>query len=248
MKGFLGTGATFNADLNLLVQVAMAAALLAGAFLARRQRFTAHGICQTTVLLLNLVMIALVMGPAFRQFEPQLPAGLRDRHYAVATAHAALGAAAELMGLYIVLVAATRIVPKRLCFQNWKLWMRTELALWWVVLLIGVGTYYIWYVAPASSTSLRPAVASADHVVVKLTNFSFTPREITIRAGSTVEWLDDTGRHTIEADDRAFRSATLVSGGRFEYTFSQPGVFPYHCGFHGGAGGKDMAGVVKVVK
>ena len=248
MKGFLGTGATFNADVNLLVQVAMGAALVAGAFLARRKRYTAHGICQTTVLLLNLVMIALVMGPAFRQVGPQLPAGLRDRYYAVATAHAALGTAAELLGLYIVLVAATRIVPKRLRFQRWKPWMRTELALWWAVVLIGVGTYYVWYVAPASQASPRPVAASADHVVVRLTNFAFTPREITIRAGSTVAWLDDTGRHTIEADDGTFRSATLVSGGRFEHTFSQPGVFPYHCGFHGAAGGKNMAGVVKVVK
>ena len=43
MKGFLGTGATFAADLNLIVQLAMGVALLAGAFLARRKRFSAHG-------------------------------------------------------------------------------------------------------------------------------------------------------------------------------------------------------------
>ncbi len=247
MKGFLGTGATFGADLNLLVQIAMGAALLAGAFLARRKRFAAHGVCQATVLLLNLVMIAAVMGPSFRQVRPQLPGGLRELYYAVATGHAALATAAELLGLYIVLVAATKVVPQRLRFQRWKVWMRTELALWWAVVLLGVGTYYVWYRVPASKASPRPAVASADHVAVKLSNFAFTPREITIRAGATVEWVDDTGRHTVEADDRSFRSTTLVSGERFEHTFGQPGVFPYHCGFHGAAGGKNMAGVIKVV-
>ncbi|MFY9584171.1 MAG: DUF420 domain-containing protein, partial [Candidatus Acidiferrales bacterium] len=151
MKGFLGTGATFDADLNLLVQLGMGLALLAGAFLARRKRFAAHGVCQTTVLALNLVMIALVMWPSFRMLRPQLPGALRDRFYAVATIHAALGAAAELLGLYIVLVAATSIVPRRLRFQNWKVWMRSELALWWLVVLIGVGTYYVWYMAPAAN-------------------------------------------------------------------------------------------------
>ena len=98
MKGFLGTGATFVADLNLLVQLGMGLALLAGAFLARRKRFAAHGVCQTTVLALNLVMIALVMWPSFQMMRPQLPGGLRDRFYAVATIHAALGTAAELLG------------------------------------------------------------------------------------------------------------------------------------------------------
>jgi hypothetical protein len=37
-------------------------------------------------------------------------------------------------------------VPKAWRFRRWKLWMRVELALWLFVLLIGVGTYLIWYV------------------------------------------------------------------------------------------------------
>jgi hypothetical protein len=36
VKGFLGTGATFEADFNLVVQLAMAAALVAGVFLETR--------------------------------------------------------------------------------------------------------------------------------------------------------------------------------------------------------------------
>ncbi len=151
MKGLLGTGATFAASLNLIVQVAMGIALLVGTFLARRKRYAAHGVCQTTVLLLNLVMITLVMWPSFHtQVMPRLPARLGRRYYAVATSHAALGIVAELFGLYIVLVAGTNIVPRRLRFQRWKLWMRAELALWWGAMLTGIGTYYVWYMAPVS--------------------------------------------------------------------------------------------------
>jgi hypothetical protein len=38
MKGFLGTGATFRADLNLVVQFIMGTALIAGACLAKQRR------------------------------------------------------------------------------------------------------------------------------------------------------------------------------------------------------------------
>jgi len=149
MKGFLGTGATFAADLNLIVQLVMGVALIAGARLAKQKRYRAHGICQTTVLLLNLLMIGLVMWPSFqRQVMPALSKVLHKWYYEAATIHAVLGITAELLGLYIVIVDSTNILPQRLRFKHWKRWMRTELALWVVVLLSGVGTYCAWYVAP----------------------------------------------------------------------------------------------------
>jgi uncharacterized membrane protein YozB (DUF420 family) len=148
MKGFLDTGATFGADLNLIVQLIMGVALVMGVILAKQRRYTAHGICQTTVLLLNLVMIALVMGPSFRlQVTPALPRGLHHRYYAVAAIHGFLGVAAELLGLYIVLVAGTNLVPRALRIKAWKRWMRVELILWSVVVLAGLATYYVWYIA-----------------------------------------------------------------------------------------------------
>jgi len=148
-RGFLRTGATFEADLILVVQVVMGLALIAGSCLAKRKRYAAHGICQTTVLLLNLGMIGLVMWPSFQQqVRPALPERLHKWYFAAATIHALLGATAEALGLYIVAVAGTRVLPQFLRFKNWKLWMRTELMLWSIVLLAGVGTYYAWYIAP----------------------------------------------------------------------------------------------------
>jgi uncharacterized membrane protein YozB (DUF420 family) len=148
VKGFLGTGATFEADVNLVVQLLMAGALIAGVVLARRKRYRAHGICQTTVMLLNLLMIGLVMWPSFRrQVNPSLPKLLHKAYYAAPMIHAALGIAAELLGLYIVLVAGSDVLAS-LHFTNWKRWMRTELVLWFVVVISGLWTYYAWYIAP----------------------------------------------------------------------------------------------------
>jgi hypothetical protein len=74
VNGFFRTGASFKADVNLVVQVAMGVALIAGAFLARTKRYTAQGICQTAVLLLNLAMILYVMWPSFdSEVLPVLP-------------------------------------------------------------------------------------------------------------------------------------------------------------------------------
>src|SRR5215472_218085 len=112
-EGFLGTGAPFTADLNLMVQAAMGAALLAGALLARRKRYRAHAICQTSVLVLNLVMIASVMWPAMReQVFPAFPAPFDRWYFAAPTIHAAVGVVAELLGLYIAAVAGTKLVPE----------------------------------------------------------------------------------------------------------------------------------------
>jgi len=147
--GFLGTGATFGADLNLVVQLIMGAALLAGAGLAKQKRYKAHGICQTTVLLLNLLMIGAVMEPSFQQqVRPALSKSIHKWYYEAAILHATLGMTAELLGLYIVIVAGTNVLPQWLRFKRWKWWMRTELVLWAIVLFSGVGTYCAWYVAP----------------------------------------------------------------------------------------------------
>lgn len=149
VNGFLGTGAPFAADVNLIVQLAMGGALIVGVILARRKRFRAHGVCQTTVLLLNLWMIGFQMWPSFRlQIAPHVHKVLRTAYYTTATVHAALGTAAELLGIYIVLVVGTKLVPPSLRFTHWKRWMRIELALWCVALILGVGAYYAWYIVP----------------------------------------------------------------------------------------------------
>jgi uncharacterized membrane protein YozB (DUF420 family) len=147
MKGFLGTWAGFASDLNLLIQIAMGALLIAAAFLARSKRYRAHGICTSIVVLLNLPMIAVVMWPSLhQQVLPRLSKHISKPYYAVAAAHGVLGTAAELLGLYILLVAGTNFVPRALRFRRWSLWMRIELGLWWAALLAGVATYWIWYV------------------------------------------------------------------------------------------------------
>src|SRR4029077_15157461 len=115
--GFLGTGATFGADLNLVVQLIMGAGLIAGARLAKTKSYKAHGVCQTTVLLLNLLMIGLVMWPSFqRQVEPAPAKAFHKWYYEAALIRAVMRITAELLGLYIVIAVGTQILPRRVRF------------------------------------------------------------------------------------------------------------------------------------
>jgi plastocyanin len=248
MNGFLGFGGTRDADINLLFQLAIAAALTIGMFLARKKLFRAHAATQSTVLLLNLFAILLVMWPSFRlQILRHPDHALRDAYHAFAFFHGILGTLAEILGLYVLLVAGTNMIPEQLRFKNYKLWMRTTLVLWWVVVFLGLGTYYAWYVQP-SSAATPPAQAAASSAAAKvtITNFKFDPKEVTVSVGDTVEWVDDTGRHTATADDGSFDSGTLTAGGHFQHKFTKAGTYPYYCMFHGSKGGHDMAGTVIV--
>ena len=146
-EGFLGTAAPRYADLVLLLEIAMGLALLIGAVLARKGRFRVHAWCQSAVVLLNLAIVVVLMIPSFYvHVSRNIPAKLGKAYYALPTAHATLGSITEIAGLYILLAAGTNVVPQRFRMTNYKLWMRSVLALWWLVLLLGLATYVRWYV------------------------------------------------------------------------------------------------------
>ena len=146
-QGFLGTEAPFSVDVVLLLEIAMGAGLLMGAWLARRKRFRQHAACQAAIVLLNLAVIAVMMIPSFHtNVFPRIPARLGRAYYALATAHGALGGITEIAALYVLLAAGTSILPERFRITRYKAWMRSVLALWWAVLLLGFATYTRWYV------------------------------------------------------------------------------------------------------
>jgi uncharacterized membrane protein YozB (DUF420 family) len=147
IKAFLETAAPRAANVVLVLEIAMAIGLLLGARLARKKRFRQHAWCQSAIVLLNLAVVAVMMIPSFRvHVLPRVPAKLGKAYYALATTHAAFGAVTELAGLYVLLSAGTNFLPEKLRITRYKLWMRTVLVLWWVVLLLGMATYTRWYV------------------------------------------------------------------------------------------------------
>jgi plastocyanin len=93
--------------------------------------------------------------------------------------------------------------------------------------------------AAASATNSQagssPATGAAAGAVVAaaIGNFSFAPRELSVRMGAAVEWTnkDDTP-HTITSDADLFSSPLMDTNQTFRHIFPSAGRFTYHCKLH----------------
>lgn len=78
---------------------------------------------------------------------------------------------------------------------------------------------------------LSTFVASAATHVVQVTNNVFTPNDLTIEVGDTVQWVNTQGFHDVVADDGSFNNFP-GTGWTFEHTFNDVGEFFYYCSVH----------------
>lgn len=94
--------------------------------------------------------------------------------------------------------------------------------------------------APApteTATAAIPANATTIKITGAAGSFAFQPSSVTIKAGATVVWINDSGApHTATSDSGDAiswdSSAIDASGGSYSLVFSKPGTYPYHCAFH----------------
>jgi uncharacterized membrane protein YozB (DUF420 family) len=138
-------------DLLAVVEVALAVLLVVGFIVVRLGHVRAHRILQSSIVLVNIPIVLYGMVPYYLQnVAPFLTSQLSQPIVLVPTIMLVAGSTAELLGVYILLVAGTDWLPERFRFRRYKLWMRTELALWWGVVITGLTTYWLFYVPGAS--------------------------------------------------------------------------------------------------
>jgi plastocyanin len=83
--------------------------------------------------------------------------------------------------------------------------------------------------AQTASSSASSSQVAENTIIIK--NFDFSPKEMTIKKGTTLTWINKDGpTHNIVGD--AFKSGDLKTGDTFEFTFNETGTFAYHCGLH----------------
>jgi len=251
-KGFLGTRGTLFADINLIAEIILLVGLMVGYGLARGGNIPAHQYNQTAWVLFNIVLVMFIMTVSYgRQVAPGVPAKLLQAYYGVSALHSVLGSLTVLCGVYILL-RMNRLLPKSLRIAWWKNLMRMTLGLYWAIGLLGVGTYYVWYIQPreaAGGPEIADATpAPAGKVIVPMANYEFVPKELTVPVGAAVIWRnDDPDPHTVTFDNKEFPAFGFEQGMTNEVAFSQTGDFFYYCEFHGSPGLHDMAGVIHVV-
>jgi len=94
----------------------------------------------------------------------------------------------------------------------------------------------------AASTPPAEATLAADQgldapegpvVQVAISKMRFGPAELTVKAGTTVEWINqDTVPHTATARDRSWSSGLFSQGQSWRRTFTVAGRYPYFCEVH----------------
>ena len=84
------------------------------------------------------------------------------------------------------------------------------------------------------------ATSSAATAQIKIDNFAFSPTELKVSAGTTIEWINrDDIPHTVVSDDKTtFKSKALDTDDKFSYTFTKPGTYSYFCSVHPNMTGK----------
>ena len=81
--------------------------------------------------------------------------------------------------------------------------------------------------APVTGT---PVAATA----VKITNFAFSPANITVKAGTAVTWTNmDEEPHTVVDSAQGIKSPVLGNqGSTYSHVFATPGTYSYNCSIH----------------
>ena len=112
----------------------------------------------------------------------------------------------------------------------------------WVRIVLAVALLF----AMSGGSAQHEALAGPDaaSAVITFVCCEYTPKEVVIQPGETVEWDGDFGTHPLVSDDGLWTTPT--AGTQFTHTFPITGTFLYHCENHGNFGGVGMSGRVIV--
>ena len=105
------------------------------------------------------------------------------------------------------------------------------------VAVVAIATLFaVGRVLSVRGSQASPAQSSQDReeeVKVTIDNFSFTPQDITVKAGTTVTWVNqDDVPHTVVSNEKKFKSKALDTDDKFSFTFNDPGTYEYYCSVH----------------
>ena len=86
----------------------------------------------------------------------------------------------------------------------------------------------------AKASAKRPSRSKLPANTIGIDNFAFAPRALTVKAGTTVTWLnrDDVPHLIISSTGKFANSKVLDTDQKHTVTFAVPGEYPYFCSIH----------------
>jgi len=107
----------------------------------------------------------------------------------------------------------------------------------------------IWVRAFMLALLLCAPMMRAATIEVAVSNFRYTPNDVTINVGDTVRWTNTGGFHNVAADDGSFSNPLSSTLWTFSRTFTSAGDIRYFCQAHSAPGADiatNMNGIVRV--
>lgn len=144
MTGIFGTEALLQADINLLLQIAMFLIIVISLVYKNKMKFKIHGTLMGTAVILHLISLFAVMGPSFSQAYDYFTAATSDLGVQTTWIHAIPGAVAMILGIFLVAAWALRPSNLAACSRRKRLMDITTL-LWLVSLIFGIASYLAFY-------------------------------------------------------------------------------------------------------
>jgi plastocyanin len=106
---------------------------------------------------------------------------------------------------------------------------RTRVAAGWLLLPCLLAAW----LAPVGARPARAADPAGPAATIEIRDFAFTPRTLTIAAGTTVTWRNhDPEPHTVRGDAEFLRSGALDQDENYSVRFDKPGTYRYGCSIH----------------
>jgi hypothetical protein len=193
--GILGTNASLASDLSLLAYILLLVPAMAVGFVfARRKMFEPyHKLTMTTITIVNWIIIAFLMAVRYSQAV----SGGFNSSVILPSVHLLFGGTAQLLATYLVIrMWFEKQLPAWFKVRRIKPYMRATLALWFITALLGMGTYYAWYVAgtPADDAGAPAATPEATEAVMEEATAESAPE-------ATEETAEDTDEETAEDEN-----------------------------------------------
>jgi len=81
---------------------------------------------------------------------------------------------------------------------------------------------------PSASVTLEANTAPKNETIIIIANYSFFPKDITIKVGDTITWINkDYYIHNVSEKNGAFDSGKIASTKKFSFTFDKEGIYEY---------------------
>jgi uncharacterized membrane protein YozB (DUF420 family) len=144
VTSIFGTGATLQADINLILQIVTLIMIFISLGYKSKNKFKIHGGLMGIAIILLLVSLFAVMFPSLSSNYEYLTTSTSELGVQTAWVHASLGIITLILGIFLVTAWALKTSNITACMRRKRI-MDITVLFWIISLVFGIATYIAFY-------------------------------------------------------------------------------------------------------